>query len=287
MKKIKHYVIKNIAFHYAIVTLPKGYSEENRIAEEMKFVRVMKGRGIWHINGKDYTVEEGDILVFCKDDERRIKNVMSEESFTIADIRFLNFTIHPMQNCVRFFFERSDKFCNVLPKNNPYYKMIMQGFDAIDEEAKSNRPWRNESISNLIISLAINISRIFATEETQNLSLNNSQYEMVCKAMTYIKDNIQNDLSRDAIAKNLYISPSYLSHIFKEYSGVCLQDYILRARIKNAAELIKKGKKPIDAGFESGFLSSSGFYRAFHEIMGQSPRDFQKKEASLNNPDAS
>jgi len=284
-KYIDNYVIKNISFHYAIVRRPTGYSESVRIGEEMKFVRVMEGRGIWHINGKEYNVGEGDILVFCKDDKRYIKNVTSEKPFVIADVRFLPVTVYPMQNCVRFFFDRTDKFSNIIPKDNPYYQKLLQSFDAIDEEAKSNHPWRNESISNIIVSMAISMSRIFATEETKKVSLNNSGYETVYKAMAYIQSNLQTDLSREAIAKKLYISPSYLSRIFKEYSGVCLQDYILRYRIKNAADLIKKGIKPINAGFESGFSSSSGFYRAFHDIMGQSPRDFQKNEISFNNSD--
>ena len=284
---INNYVIKNIAFHYAIVRRPTGYSEPICIFEEMKFVRVMEGSGIWHINGKDYTVGEGDILIFCKDDERYIKNVTSKEGFLIADIRFLPVTVYPMQNCVRFFFERTDAFSNIIPRDTPYYQKLLQSFDAIDAEAKSNQPWRNESISNIIVSMAISISRIFVTEETKSVSLNNSGYETVCKAMAYIQSNLQNDLSREAIAKKLYISPSYLSRIFKEYNGVCLQDYIVRARVKNAAELIKKGTKPIDAGFESGFSSSSGFYRAFHDVMGESPRDFQKREISFNNSDVS
>jgi len=130
----------------------------------MKFVRIIEGRGIWHINGKDYTVGKDDILIFCKNDERGLKKIISKKNIVIADVRFLPVTIHPMQNCVRFFFDRTDKFSNIIPKDNPYYQKLLNNFDAIDEEAKSNHPWRTESISNIIISMAISISRIFATE---------------------------------------------------------------------------------------------------------------------------
>ena len=268
------FVIKSKAFRYVVVKRSKGFSEGVRRWEEMKFVYVAGGCAIWSINGTDISVEKGNILLFCEKDSRYIKNVISEEPLVIKEIRFSLLTVFSVQNCIRFFFERSDKFTNLLTDKSPYYDELVQGFRVIDEEVRSDRPWRAERISNTITSMAISISRIFATETNQKKSLANSQYDIVCKAIEYIDNNFRENLSRDSLAKMLYVSPSYLSHIFKEYSGICLQTYIAEVRVKNAIKLIQKGYRPIDAGFESGFMTSSGFYRAFQAVTGGNPRKF-------------
>ena len=268
------FVIKSKAFRYAVVKRQKGFSESLRRWEEMKFVYIADGRAVWNINGVDTTVEKGNILLFCENDARYIKNVISEEPLVIRDVRFSSLTVFPVQNCVGFFFERSEKFTNILTKECPYYDELVYGFQVIDEEVRSERPWRAERIANVIVSMAITISRIFATETDKKISLANSQYDVVSKAIEYIDNNLKDDLSRDALAKMLYVSPSYLSRIFKEYSGVCLQNYIAEARVKNAIKLIQNGYRPIDAAFESGFSTSSGFYRAFQAVTGGNPKKF-------------
>ena len=270
----QHYIVKSIGFHYTIVHRATGYSDPIRIWQKVKFVRISDGSCIWHINGKDHEVKKGDVLVFCQHDQRYIKEVTSKQDLLIEDIRFSNITLYPMQHCIDFLYHRSPDFCNIVPKENPYYDKILEDFSAIDHEAKNNYPWKNESISNKIVSIAINLSRIYAEGGEKGTSLRTPQYDTVCKAIAYVQNNLGNDLSREAIAKALYISPSYLSHIFKEYNGTTLQDYIVTVRVENAVRLIKSGYRPIDAAFESGFTSSSGFYRAFAAVTGCQPKDF-------------
>lgn len=266
--------IKSKAFRYAVVRRPSGFSEKSRRWGEMKFVYVEDGRAVWNINGADIIVEKGNILLFCEKDVRYIKNVISEQPLVIKDVRFSPLTVFPFQNCVSFFFDRSSKFANVLTKECPLYDYLVECFREIDDEVRSDRPWRAERISNVITSMAIYISRIFDTEENKKTSLANPQYDVVCRAIEYIDNNLKDDLSRDTLAKMLYVSPSHLSRIFKEYSGVCLQNYIVESRVKNAINLIQNGYRPLDAAFESGFSSSSGFYRAFQAVTGGNPKNF-------------
>lgn len=268
------FAIKSKGFRYAVVKRPKGFSEKARRWGEMKFVYIADGCAVWNINNSDITVEKGNILLFCENDVRYIKSVISERPLVIKDVRFSQLTVFPFRNCIDFFFNRTDNFTNLLTKECPFYDDLVDGFAIIDGEIRSDRTWRAERIANVITSMAITISRIFVTELNKRGTLANSQYDVVCRAIEYIDNNLSGDLSRETLSKALYVSPSYLSHIFKEYNGICLQNYIVEARVKNAIKLIQSGYRPIDAGFESGFSTSSGFYRAFQAVTGGNPKSF-------------
>jgi len=61
-------------------------------------------------------------------------------------------------------------------------------------------------------------------------------------------------------------------------SLIKLTAYIVRARVQHSIQLMQDGYRPIDAAFESGFSSTSGFYRAFHSVTGKKPKEILKIE---------
>jgi len=247
--------------------------------DELKFVRVTSGSGIWNINGQDYPVTEGDIVIFSRADIRSIRRVTSEDSLIIEQIIFLPITLYPWQGCADFFFERPVGFKNIIPNDNETHKSIYNDFDNIKNEIAGDNRFKNEYIVNMLTKMVIYTARLYPAITAANpVNANqNSQYQIVCNAIAYINSHINEDLSRPVLAKKFWVSPSHFSRIFKEYSGFCLQDYIVRCRVTHAINLIrKKNINVLDAALESGFSSSSGFYRAFHATTGMKPGDLKK-----------
>ena len=240
--------------------------------DELKFVHVLSGAGDWNINGEVFYVEKDDVLLFSRKDIRYIEKVTSPEPLMMEQVIFLPITVYPMQGCVSLFFEKERK-C-LLPKNNKYTIQILEAFVSIREEVESDLPYKNEWISNRITSMVIAASRLFGFHVGRSAITGRAQYQTVCEALSYLHDHLGDDLSREKIASELYISPSHLSRIFKEYTGVTLQEYIIRCRVERAISLIQGGARPIDAAFACGFGSTSGFYRAFSAVTGKKPKDF-------------
>ena len=97
----------------------------------------------------------------------------------------------------------------------------------------------------------------------------------VSKALSYISDHLSEDLSIKALARTFGLSREYFTVIFKRYTGTSPATYIKRARIDRVIYLLKTEKINIlDAALESGFGSSSGFYKAFSSVCGMSPMAF-------------
>lgn len=263
----------NQTFKYKITERASGYTESVRSFDELKFVHILNGSGIWNVNGRDLHVSIDDILIFSKNDERYIKSVTSKEPLTVEQIVFLPVTLYPFQGCADFFFHKSIDGASLLPRDNSFHAALLEDFACIRAEYASDNPWKKEYVTVKIISMVLSAARILFPSQKNAQPIENTPYDTVCRAITYINANLGGDLSRSAIASKLYISPSYLSRIFKEHSGICLQDYIVKQRVQNTVALIKQGKRTIDAAFESGFSSTSGFYRAFYAVTGGKPRD--------------
>jgi len=250
----------------------------------LKIVRIVEGSGVWNVNGQNLNISLGDVIVFSRTDIRSIREVTSDVPLQIEQITFLPITLYPWQNCAEFFFERPVGFSNLLERDGHYQPMIYSAFEDIKAEIDSNNRYKNEFLVNMLTRMVIYTARLYPAAKSQGVNMQNNQYQIVCSAIAHINNNLTEDLSRPVLAKKFWVSPSHFSRIFKEYSGFCLQDYIVRCRVSHAINLIrKKNINVLDAALESGFLSSSGFYRAFHATTGMKPGDFKKNAFNIEN----
>ena len=74
-----------------------------------------------------------------------------------------------------------------------------------------------------------------------------------------------------------YISPYYLSRLFKKSINLSLIEYINGVRIKAAQNLIEKTNESIsDISEKTGFLTTAHFRRVFKDATGLSPQQYRQ-----------
>ena len=93
--------------------------------------------------------------------------------------------------------------------------------------------------------------------------------------LRYIAENLQEDLSVEALSKRFFLSRYYLMHRFKAVTGYTLHQYIRQKRILRAGELLRAGTPVMKAAEQVGYTEYSTFLRAFQATFHVSPRDFQ------------
>ncbi|WED28499.1 methylated-DNA--[protein]-cysteine S-methyltransferase [Vibrio sp. DW001] len=94
--------------------------------------------------------------------------------------------------------------------------------------------------------------------------------EPVAQAMKIVRDNPKEKIT-DFQLRQLKISPELVRRWFKKHYGMTFQAYQRMYRINNAYKEVKSGRKTIDAAFDSGYESLSGFGYTFKKIVGYSP----------------
>ncbi|MDD3726414.1 MAG: AraC family transcriptional regulator [Candidatus Ratteibacteria bacterium] len=95
--------------------------------------------------------------------------------------------------------------------------------------------------------------------------------------MEYIEKHFSEDISLSDIAKNFFLSESYLSHLFKNETGMSLKQYILQRRIIEAKKLLIESpdEKVHTIARKVGFTDFALFNRAFKKITGTTPSNYR------------
>lgn len=100
----------------------------------------------------------------------------------------------------------------------------------------------------------------------------------------YIETHLDEDLSLVCLSKRFHFNPSYLSRIFKQESGLNLSEYIDKARIRKAKELLShEGMKIHEVGARVGYEAAHSFTRFFKKSAGMTPQEYREasREAAL------
>ncbi|MBQ8929674.1 MAG: helix-turn-helix domain-containing protein [Oscillospiraceae bacterium] len=100
--------------------------------------------------------------------------------------------------------------------------------------------------------------------------------DVVFKVTNYIKRNCNEKLSLDALAREVYLSKSYLSSMFKEETGISLTEYITKVRIEKSKRLLTENSISISAiAMQCGFKDQSYFTKVFKKETGTSPKKYR------------
>ena len=116
-------------------------------------------------------------------------------------------------------------------------------------------------------------------EASQHIAMKQQEktHNVAEKAKGYIKDHFSSDLSLETMAKELGISPYYLSKLFKESEGVNYIDYLTGLRIDYAKEQLIHSKKSIkEICHESGYGDPNYFSRIFKKWTGITPTEYRE-----------
>lgn len=126
-----------------------------------------------------------------------------------------------------------------------------------------------------IIIIKLNQYQNIEIQASSNKKINSTVYE----AKKYIDLNYSEPLTLDDLAKVSHLNKYYLSHTFKDQTGLSPIDYLNQTRIKNAKILLKSTNYSIsEISRFTGFSSQSYFSQRFKKGTSLSPRQYRDKE---------
>jgi two-component system response regulator YesN len=94
----------------------------------------------------------------------------------------------------------------------------------------------------------------------------------------YIAANMDEGLSRETIAEQVYLNPDYLTRIFKKETGYSISDYVLSERIKKAKEMLSQTNISVSSIAASvGYTNFSHFAKIFKKYAGIGPSEYRSQ----------
>jgi AraC-like DNA-binding protein len=115
--------------------------------------------------------------------------------------------------------------------------------------------------------------------------------ERVARVKTILQENLAEPLSLEDLGKKVGCRHFYLTRTFTQETGMTISQWLRRARLERAGDLLRAGKCNVtEAAVEVGYSSLSHFSEAFREMYGccpglyplRTPAQEQQRISTLN-----
>jgi len=102
-------------------------------------------------------------------------------------------------------------------------------------------------------------------------------HPIIEKITEYIKNTLNEDLSVNNVAKEMNISVYYLSHLFKQVTGISILEYRNELRLTKAKRMLIESRFSVnEIAIQCGFCNASYFAEVFSRSEKISPSQFRK-----------
>lgn len=156
--------------------------------------------------------------------------------------------------------------------------LLHAGIDVRHELTAAVEEWEKENGSedyaadilcrSAVLRFLVFINRLSLCEKGEKGEIADRKIDAVIE---YIHTHYAEPLTAESIAKEFYISKSYLMHRFKTVTGGSLHGYVTQKRLSAALSLLRDGVPATAAARECGFSDYTVFYRSFRKQYGFSP----------------
>lgn len=238
---------------------------------------LISGSRRYFVDDNTYLVNAGDIVLINSDEIHKTGPV-GDEGHTRAVMNFTEELLTPFSGNERVdlfsCFKRGIHVVSLPMRMRP---MIESLFRRIYEERDSNTPSSLVMRCCLVCELLLYIDRFMSEQDS---ALKDNEYihnKTIADVKCHISAHYNEELSLSDIATKFYLSPSYLSRLFKRVTGLSIVEYINSVRIMSAKNLLEKTDNRIsDIAQQAGFSTTIHFTRVFKASTSLSPQQYRK-----------
>ena len=116
-------------------------------------------------------------------------------------------------------------------------------------------------------------------DEITKTAVSNTPQEnrLIDRVLAYLNENFEKTISVDTVAAQFHITGSYLSHLFKDHTGLSVWNYVILRRLQLVNSLMRQGQSTEDACYRAGFDNYANFYRLYKKHLGMTPSQYKKQ----------
>lgn len=260
-------------------TRESGKDEEYHSHDIVEMAFVMSGTGRYRADGEVFSIREGDLLIFnpgvkhqalyCPDAE-----VHATEFFVgFSDVQFQGIPMNTMplpDGALR------------LHTTGELRRKLYRIITLMQEEKAVYRQGRYFMMKAYLMQMILLVIR----EQCEPVELSKgrafesaSKKYVVEQIISYFEDHYSEKISLDQIAENMYLSPFYISKIFKSETGDTPIRRLIDIRLEKAMELLEDGWQGSiqEVAAKVGYDDAYHFSKLFKKRYGISLSQARKK----------
>lgn len=231
---------------------------------------ILKGRGRLHVDGRDYSLHDGQMFV-TKPGEETWYRADEKDPWSYCWMTFDGFNAARYAENAGFREGVNWRDCHV--DRRQFYTLV---------ERALNRP--EMTVANDLYRLGILLQYISLAIESNDATLPSPNREeayssdvYVDYAVTYIRSNYANAKISD-VARYIGINRSYLSNLFRQRMGVSPQEFLMQFRLEQARKMLLATDAPVqDIARRVGYDNPLTFSKIFKGSFGVSPKVYREQ----------
>lgn len=238
--------------------------------DAIEFIYIREGKLNFSLNGEKFTAGAGELVAVNSAIVHSFEPIGDavDYYFLVADDNF--FRTNGLYSETTFF----EKKIRTSEAERLFLEIIRETEKA-DEFSKI-------STLSVLMSLFIYMNRHHKIAGEESHIAEKKKMSMVRSALVHIGERFKERLTVEEIADACHFSKSYLSHTFKEITGMSVISYINLLRCHNARTLILDGMSIAEAASDCGFVEISYFTRVFKKTLGILPSEVREEIFTLN-----
>ena len=237
---------------------------------------VKKGHGIYYIDGKEYPIKEGDLIILNPGTYHKSLVSCPEDCTTEIYIGFSD--IHVKEMTPNTFPLPNNHI--VFPLKDTIRQKVFQLCFSMGKEFHTCQSGRYFMLKSYLIQFIVLLLREQYETPIDNTGCifesPNKKY-IVQQMLRYFNEHYQEKISLDQIAKNMYLSTFYLSKIFKSEIGESPINYLIELRMEKARDLLLNEPQLSIQSIASnvGYEDVYHFSKLFKKHFGISPTKYR------------
>ena len=228
---------------------------------------VAGGAGEAILEGKKFRLAPGDLVVVNPGHEERSD---AKAPLRLIFLAIRDFAVPGLPaGCL------SQEKYRVLSCGEYRYKMDIYLRELL-QETSSQIEFYQEISQGLVSALLVLVMRLIRINPEDEAALS----QECQKIKEYLDQNFTSPITLDSLSETVYISKHYLSHLFKEQTGVSPIKYLTSKRMEKACELLSETELPVSEVSKAvGYENPLYFSQVFKRIYGISPVKYRMGRA--------
>lgn len=235
-----------------------------------EIIYISEGEGTFIIEGKTYMAAKGDILIYNKgviheewsNPENPLKTYFCGiAGLSIEGLKELHIIPSDVEPVIR---------------RNKYSAKAEVYISEIFQESALQADGYQVICQNLLTSLITVVIRII---KLQNINASSEKSDSLSHQIKeYIDKHYTKNISLNDLADTLFVSPYYLSHVFKKDMNLSPIHYLITRRMGEAKRLlVSTDMKVREVAQMVGYDNPNYFTMLFKKFTGESPKKFKEK----------
>lgn len=185
----------------------------------------------------------------------------------------VNFSVSegPLRQCL----QQQVPECRILEAD----EVLLQACRGIGRELQAQRPFGRTMLQGFLLQVLVEVLRGLDIDCGREMPHNVSGRDPFTHEIDlYFETHVKEGGKVEDLAARLFLSPSQLNRLLRENYGMTFREKMLRARMGQAARLLRHTDWPVcRIAEEVGYSVSTSFFHVFRTVYGMTPEQYRSQ----------